>query len=57
MKKFTLVSVSIGGVCKSVFIELEYKDNYPVLPTEVLNSIILQEFGYIPDRGITYTVG
>ena len=65
MKKLTLVSFVIGGVRKSAFIELEYvnvgspeQENFkPVLEMDVMNSLIIQEYGYLPSRGVTMTIG
>ena len=57
MKKLTLVSFTINGLTKSVFIELEYKEEKPVLEMDVMNSLIEQEFGYLPPRGITISIG
>lgn len=65
MKKLTLVSFLIGGVKKSAFIELEYvnvgsleQENFkPVLEMDVMNSLIIQEYGYLPARGVTITIG
>lgn len=57
MKKITLISFSVGTVRKAVFIELEYIDEKPVLEMDVLNSILEQEFGYVPARGVTLTIG
>jgi hypothetical protein len=65
MKKLTLVSFVIGGVRKSVFIDIEYinvgleeEENLkPVLEMDVINSLIIQEYGYLPSRGITFTIG
>lgn len=57
MKKLTLVSFSVGNVTKSVFIELEYVNSKPVLEMDVLNSIIEKELGYLPWRGVTFTIG
>lgn len=55
-KKLTLISFAIGGVTKSVFIELEYSlSGHPIIEPRVINSIIEQEFGYIP-RGITVSI-
>lgn len=65
MKKLTLVSFVINGVRKSVFIDIEYvnvgsleQENLkPVLEMDVINSLIIQEYGYLPPRGVTMTIG
>ncbi len=64
MKKITLVSFVIGGLRKSVFIDIEYvnvggeEENLkPVLEMDVINSLIIQEYGYLPSCGVTFTIG
>jgi len=57
MKKLTLVSFTINGISKSVFIELEYNDNKPVIEMDLINEFIMLEFGYLPLRGITLSIG
>ncbi len=65
MKKLTLVSFVINGKRKSVFIDIDYvnvgsleQENFkPVLEMDVINSIIIQEYGYLPPRGVTFTIG
>lgn len=65
MKKLTLVSFIIGGLRKSVFVDIEYtnvgseeQENLkPVLEMDVINSLIIQEYGYLPSRGVTFTIG
>jgi len=65
MKKITMVSFVIGGLRKTVFIDLEYvnvgsseQENFkPVLEMDVINSLIIQEYGYLPSRGVTFSIG